>query len=492
MAQRLNQIIPTAWEKREALREKGQFWTPFWLAKAMAAWVTARAPLVLFDPAVGPGTFFAAAKSVGYARDFAGFELHDRVFAERDPLLLGPADFANVISGDFLRAEITRRYPAIISNPPYLRHHRLGAERKAQLRASSRDWLGFSLDGRAGLHVYFLLKSLELLAPEGRLAFLLPADVCEGVSSSRVWARICARFRLEAVLTFSKEATPFPQVDTNAMVFLISRRPPAESFAWIRVRARDPRCLEAGLKAAETGDDGNVTRQLSEALDTGFSRPPRPNIEGMPLSSFARVVRGIATGANDFFFLTRKQISELGLSERYFARAIGRTRDCREGILTQDHLDSLEGNGRATWLLKLGPEEVLSEALRQYLARGEIRGFSQRPLIRARHPWYRMEHRDPPPLLFAYLGRRDCRFVLNRAGALPLTGFLCVYPFEDAPEAVERLWRALNHPETLANLAFAAKSYGSGALKAEPRQLDKLLIPRRVLEGAGLQGAPRR
>src|SRR5207249_9814115 len=92
----------------------------------------------------------------------------------------------------------------------------------------------------------------------------------------------------------------------------------------------------------------------------------------------------------------------------------------------------------------------------------------------------------PPPLLFAYLGRRDCRFVLNRARALPLTGFLCVYPFDESPDQVERLWRAINHPDTIANLHFAAKSYGSGALKAEPRQLDQLLIPRHIISQIAL------
>ena len=56
-----------------------------------------------------------------------------------------------------------------------------------------------------------------------------------------------------------------------------------------------------------------------------------------------------------------------------------------------------------------------------------------------------------------------------------------------AAEAVEKLWRALNHPDTLANLAYAAKSYGAGALKAEPRQLDTLLIPLQVLEAVGLR-----
>jgi hypothetical protein len=392
------------------------------------------------------------------------------------------------VEGDFLRAAVGQRYPAIISNPPYLRHHRLSAGEKRELRGLAVGWLGFPPDGRVGLHLYFLLKSLEILADGGRLAFLLPADVCEGVSSGRVWARICERFCLEAVMTFAEEAAPFPQLDTNAMVFLLSRRRPAESLLWLRVRRREPAAILRALRGDGARDALGVLRPLSEALSTGLSRPPRPETKGLPLASFAKVVRGIATGANDFFFLTRKRMRELGLSEGHFTRAIGRTRDCRESVLTPEHLEKLEIGGRASWLLKLGaaPKEELPGPLRRYLAHGEEQGLPRRALLRTRRPWYKMEHRAPPPLLFAYLGRRACRFVLNRAGALPLTGFLCVYPFDESEAGVEKLWRALNHPDTLRHLAFAAKSYGSGALKAEPRQLDQLLIPCQVLESVGL------
>ena len=55
------QKLPSSGDEREALRVKGQFWTPPWLAKVMAGWVTQDRPEVLFDPAVGPGTFFADA-----------------------------------------------------------------------------------------------------------------------------------------------------------------------------------------------------------------------------------------------------------------------------------------------------------------------------------------------------------------------------------------------------------------------------------------------
>jgi hypothetical protein len=101
-----------------------------------------------------------------------------------------------------------------------------------------------------------------------------------------------------------------------------------------------------------------------------------------------------------------------------------------------------------------------------------------------------MERRTPPPILFAYLGRRDCRFILNEARVVPLTGFLCVYPWDSRTDTVRRLWRALNHPATLENLAFAGKSYGGGALKVEPRQLEGLEIPLSVLRETGLESPP--
>jgi len=492
------QKLPGAGPEREALRAKGQFWTPDWLARVMAEWVTAKRPDTLFDPAVGPGTFFAAARKVGYTGPFAGFELHATALAGGIPLGLARHDLAQIKVGDFISSQPRRTFPAIISNPPYIRHHRLSGQLKDTLRGMAERILGFALDGRVGLHVYFLLKCLELLSPAGRLAFLLPADVCEGTSSRALWQRLCEIYRLEAVLTFAESAAPFPSVDTNAMVFLMSRATPARHFHWLRVLARDGVAIAQALEPDEYGrktDQAVIChhRELSEGLATGFSRPPRSlGSRGIPLSRFARVMRGIATGANEFFFLTNEQLKSLGLDTRFFIRAVGRTRDCRSDVLVRDTLEILDRENRPTWLLSLDgtPKARLPQALQSYLEMGEQARLHERALIQSRRPWYKMEQRAPPPILFAYLGRRACRFVLNTAGVVPLTGFLCVYPHDTSRAGIERLWQALNHPDTLANLAFAGKSYGGGALKVEPRQLDTLEIPLSVLQSTGLNAQP--
>lgn len=478
------QKLPSAGEAREILREKGQFWTPPWLAKVMASWVVENHPACIFDPAVGPGTFLSAARQMGFAGGLSGFELHKTTLAEGQQLGLSQNDFSQVEIGDFISSRSNQKFPAIISNPPYIRHHRLSEDRKSELRVISERILGFALDGRVGLHVYFLLKCLENLSPDGRLAFLLPADVCEGISSKVLWSRLCEKFCLEAVLTFDEAAAPFPTVDTNAMVFLISNSAPSHRFKWLRIKERDTAAVLRELSASQN------ERDLAEALSVGFSRPPRSAaLRGVPLSHFAQVVRGIATGANEFFFLTQQQVKALNLDPRFFIRAIGRTRDCREAVLRPDNLEKLDSSGRPTWLLNLDstPKEKFPSALRSHLETGEQEQLHQRSLIKSRRPWYKMERRTPPPILFAYLGRRDCRFILNEAGVVPLTGFLCVYPWDTGHEATKKLWQALNHPDTIKNLAFAGKSYGSGAIKVEPRQLDTLEIPDSVLKEIGLK-----
>jgi adenine-specific DNA-methyltransferase len=98
-----------------------------------------------------------------------------------------------------------------------------------------------------------------------------------------------------------------------------------------------------------------------------------------------------------------------------------------------------------------------------------------------------MEVRTTPPFLFAYLGRRNARFIRNLAGIVPLTGFLCLYSKRPDPDYVEKLWNVLRDPETISNLPLVGKSYGSGAIKVEPRALERLPLPESSLQRWGLE-----
>lgn len=488
--------LPSSWEARELLREKGQFWTPDWIAEPMTEYVLADRGGLLFDPAVGTGAFFRAAKVVarekGLDVSFAGMEIDPATLSQALEYGLDQDDIASVRIGDFVLQPPKTKFQAIVANPPYIRHHRLDPKKKAELKQLATQIVGKKLDGRAGLHVYFLIRALSLLEENGRLAFIMPADTCEGKFAPDLWAWITRNFALDAVITFSPEATPFPNVDTNPLIFFIRNAPPQAQFLWGKCyRAATnalKRWVRSGLKNVSEQDLFVIARDLKEGLSTGLSREPFPNYNyKYVLGDFVRVMRGIATGANDFFFMTVEKARKLGIPEEYFVKAIGRTRDVPGNEITYETIERLEHQGRPTLLLTLSGNDVetFPDSIRRYLREGESLGLPQRPLIAQRKPWYKMEVRVPPPFLFAYLGRRNSRFIRNTARVVPLTGFLCVYPRDSGEEHLEHIWRILSHPDTAANLSKIGKTYGGGAVKVEPRLLEKLPIPDHVVEQVG-------
>ena len=493
---RSHQKLPASGPKREALREKGQFWTPEWVADAMVAYVLGAETNHIFDPAAGAGAFLLAAKRLsGHAARkirLLGTEIDSHALEQAKQAGLTDEDLRGVEIRDFVLNGPNRHFSAIVANPPYIRHHRISGSTKADLKLLTKRITGKVLDGRTGYHVFFFIKALERLAQGGRLAFIMPADTCEGVFAQTLWTWVMNTFRLEAVVTFAHEATPFPNVDTNALVFMIAAAPPALTFAWGKCKEASPTRLinwvEQGFPESDDAALYSVTRQLEEGYETGLSRPPQERHVGPVLGDYVRTMRGIATGGNEFFFLTKDQVEDLGIPLDYTVRAIGRTRDVDDDEVTPQTLLRLEEEKRPTYLLSLDgrPEADFPQAIQKYLREGVKRDIDKRVLIKQRRAWYKMESREVPPFLFAYLGRRSARFIRNRAGIVPLTGFLCVYPKTREKESLEKLWRLLNHPDTLANLHRVAKSYGSGAIKVEPRALEKVPLSKRALSDSGL------
>ena len=492
-----HQKLPTNWSEREALREKGQFWTPNWIASAMIAYVLQSGSDHIFDPAVGAGAFFQA--TVQYSREkgrsvrLLGCEIDSDALGQALESGLSQEELAGVAMRDFVLDPPDAKYEAVVANPPYIRHHRLSLDVKEKLKALSLRLLGKTIDGRAGLHIYFLIRALDMLAQNGRLAFIMPADTCEGVFAHTLWQWIARHYQLDAVVAFAPDASPFPGVDTNPLIFMIRNAPPTGQTWWARCLTWNTYALVDWVNSDFSTHDRSaisvLDRDTAEGVATGLSRPPLTLVHtGPALGDYAHIMRGIATGDNDFFFLTTRRAQEIGIPARFLIPAVGRTRDVQSDTLTSETLEELDSLDRPTHLLSINgtPFPELPQSVKEYIAHGESLGLPAKALISTRRPWYRMESRPVPPLLFAYLGRRNARFIRNLANAVPLTGFLCVYPYSDEPDFVDRLYQVLQHPETIANLSLVGKSYGSGAVKVEPRSLERLPLPTSIVEAVGL------
>lgn len=491
-----HQKLPTAFIERESLREKGQFWTPDWIAEPMVAYTLSNGSNSIFDPAVGEGAFFRAAKKVasilGRELTLLGTELDEDVIIEARKNGLSSEDLSKVKITNFITTPPLENFKSIVANPPYIRHHRMPKKQKQFLKELSKEIIGQTIDGRAGLHVYFLILALRILEPGGKLAFIMPSDTCEGIFAATLWKWITDNYFLEAALTFGADSSPFPGVDTNPIVFFIKNDKPKENLYWAKC---DRPCKDDLLTWVKSGfykSSSSIQvyqRKVSEGISTGLSRKPMSDsLNGPPLLQFATVMRGIATGFNEYFLFTRDRAKEVGIPEEFLRPTIARTRDVPGEEITAQLMQELDDNNRPTLLLSLDGRHIeeFPKAVQNYLRIGIELKLHEKSLISTRNPWYKMEARKVPPILFAYLGRRNTRFIKNSVGTLPLTGFLCVYPRDESPEGIDKLMNILNTQDAFKNLKWVAKSYGSGAIKVEPRALERLQLPLYLIKSEGL------
>ena len=123
----LQQRLPASGVAREALRSKGQFWTPDWIADVMVRYVAQTRVEAIFDPAVGAGAFFRAAmklsRQIGRDLDLLGTEIDPTALDTAIQSGLSRTDLANVQIRDFVLSPPEGRFKAIVANPPYIRHH---------------------------------------------------------------------------------------------------------------------------------------------------------------------------------------------------------------------------------------------------------------------------------------------------------------------------------------------------------------------------------
>jgi adenine-specific DNA-methyltransferase len=218
---------------REVSREKGQFWTSEWIADVMIAYVSKGTAGEIFDPGTGEGAFYVALKKNDQKRRFYGTDI-DPAVVERAKQVGIYDKNSRIVIRDFIKRPPTTKFSAIVANPPYIRHHRMDAELKFILRSIGVKNIGSAIDGRAGIHIYFLIQALSLLDKNGKLAFIMPADSSEGVCAGKLWSWVTDKYCIEAVVTFAHNASPFPKVDTNPIIYFVKNKKQQASLAWVK------------------------------------------------------------------------------------------------------------------------------------------------------------------------------------------------------------------------------------------------------------------
>ncbi|MGD9735919.1 MAG: class I SAM-dependent DNA methyltransferase [Solirubrobacterales bacterium] len=459
-------------------RAPGQFFTPLWVARAMAHWLLAEPSSNVLDPGCGSGSLLIAA-----AAERRDKPIH-LLGVDSDPLAIAMAELTRGIRqigdmeltvGNFLIGSDSFGFPdAVICNPPYTRHHDIPTESKRRIHEGFQSRLGLRLSGLSSLHVLFLVRALEVSAPDARLAFITPSHWLEMGYSKVVRDFLLSQAHVDTVVRFPAEHLLFPGVRTTAAITLIRKGVPAKRT---RVIDLPGAASAANLLISGSGDIPQGTSIHLEPKESWLSRP-RKQPSGIQLGDIALVRRGVATGFNSFFVLSEKRRKELNLRRTLLRPCATSPRHIKGTRISSANLAEMDDDV-ARWIL--APRRVApSGPLRDYLDFGECElGVTQRYLVRQRmeagRRWFDVEIPTEAPILFTYFNRPTPRFVHNTADAVPLNSWLIVRPRPGVD--VDDLFGILSSDDVLSRLQDTARVYGRGLWKLEPRQLLNIWLP---------------
>ncbi len=449
-----------------------QFFTPPPIARFMVEWALAGSSRAsVHDPAFGLGSFLENAPQ---GCEFSGTDIDGAILdfyrARRG------ARAARLSQADYL-LDFGGRYDNIVCNPPYLRFQKF-LNRDEVFRAF-RERLGARLSGYTNIASAFLIKSICELNDGGRLAYIMPSEFMNAGYGTMVKDWLVRDGHLDSVIEVECEREAFGEVTTSVCIVLYDKARNFDAVSFRRVSflseladvmarqpvSRVPLCsLDAKGKWGRFFVPADNRVQIAQGLL-------------QPLSEYGHFSRGIATGANQFFVLSRSDIAREALPEADCRPCITRSQQLKGLVFTDDDFARLSAADASVYLFSPG-DPPCEESLR-YIRRGEARGCDSGYITRHRKPWYKMETRKVSPLLLNVFSRAGYKVVRNYSSALSLTNFHCFYPHPMCAKYVDWLFLYLQSGVGRKILSLSKRKYGNLLDKFEPNDLNSAMVPSR-------------
>lgn len=465
-------------------KSRGAFFTPAPMANFLASWAIHSASDKILEPSCGDAVFLVAAaaekKRFGAAPpgSLTGVEIHPLSAQSASEKIAQAGAKANIICSDFFDYSSEGEFDVILGNPPFVRYQTFAAEGRAKALSSALKQ-GVRLNKLASAWAGFLIHACSFLKPEGRLGFVLPAELLGVNYAATVRSYLMKRFSSLKIMTFEEHV--FPGVQEEVVLLLASGMGPCEKFDLFQ--AKNLSDLDGSLgkrwpyfKPLNENEKWTYAFIPDDVL--GFYRGfgDKKGIES--LSHWGRAYLGAVTGGNNFFLLNEQEAASAGLDSRDVLSVLPPGSSHLKGLeLSKTAWNHLRAEGHKVFLFS--PQSLKpSAAASRYVDSGEADGVSLAYKCQVRKPWWKVPLVPKPDLFISYMTSDGVRIVSNTAG-VEITnshyGFSFVRGRKTVGSALLPL-AALNSL-TLLGSEMEGRSYGGGLLKIEPREVERLPTP---------------
>ena len=472
-----------------AQKLRGGYYTPRDLASFIARWVSVGGTTEVLEPSCGDGVFFEALASIVSPRDInvTAFEINSDE-AQKASSRANALDISTDIKVmDFLEWALpyvekgSELFDAVVGNPPFIRYQYL--PHGFQLRAENIfSRLGCKFTKHTNAWVPFILASVALLRPGGRLGMVVPAEIIHVSHAQSL--RSFLGVECKRLIIIDPETLWFSNTLQGAAIILAEKRhassQKAEGVGIVPVLDRefidsDP---EALFQSSPVNNGKTVAGKWTRALLHPTTRSLLDAVEENAyvhrFDDVAQVDVGIVTGANKFFLVPAKTVERYALHD-YAHPMFGRSEHC-PGILydEQQHMENTEKGKPTNFIWFKGTDVVRNSLVRTYIQIGERQNLHTRFKCRIRSPWYSVPSVYSTDVGMLKRSHNAPRLIWNKVNAFTTDTAYRVRAV--IPEA-EKLVSCFINPLTALSAEVEGRHYGGGVLELVPSEIERLLVP---------------
>lgn len=428
----------------------GAFYTPATIAGMLAEWVVQTGNERLLEPSVGDGALVAAAierrRELRGARGELRFVACDINPAAIEAMEIRLPDTCEARAVDFLQLDpaSTGRFTSVLANPPFTRNHAIEPARREILRRR------FGVTGAAGLWVHFLIHSMDFLAPQGRLAAIVPAAALFTNYGRAAIERVCGRFA---------------HVEIRQIV---------DKPLWINGAEERGAVILASGYGIGSAPIPTPSRWRTDGRQEAATQPAAlPAFDALaaiarPLSDLATLAIGAVTGCNAIFLLSEEERLSFDICLTDLVPIASRARQLPGLMVTCGDLLDCAVAGEKTWLL--APRDLSSRGngVRRRLAQISRSKRVKTVWLNKRDPWWQVDAGTPCDAVYTYMNDLGPRLILADDG-VRCTNTLHRVTFGAGIDHQAQIAASLSMLSTFGQLAAEriGRSYGGGLLKFE-------------------------
>lgn len=452
------------------------------------------------DSAIGTGTLFLALRRWIDEKQHNGYRVRSAVGVDIDKKMAEEA-YARyhkrgleVIYGDALLSDIDlgEKRNLMLVNPPFNRHEEIPKDYREVIYKIAKEQTGISVAGNAGLYVYHLLIMDKWLSNAAVAVWLLPAIFMQAKYGEAIRTYLLNNVQLIKIHIYNEEIEQFDNTNVSTAIVVFRKRKSEEKE---RILISYGASMEQPISCKYVQRD-----MLLKSIDNwrGISNENEPwdALENVvTFNDLFEIKRGVATGANSFFVMTREKATRLQIPDIALKPLVPKARYLKSLVIEKKE-DGYPDVEPQLVMIDCDLDETIIKELYpdfyDYLQLAKVKGddgvaIVDRFLIRNRQPWYKQEKREAPVFLLTYMGRNKenlppLYFIWNKSQAIALNTYLLLYPrqwlmdkFLENPMMYEIVLKALNKSAEEI-VSTRTRIYSGGLNKIEPNELRKMPV----------------